>query len=218
MDDPQLAARFAAGEEEAFAAVYTAYRGAVFGVAMHVLADPGLAEDAMQIAFVGVWRSRERFDPGRSLAAWVFGIARKAAIDIYRRERRAPVPVSDEPDAVTESLSIERMWEAWEVRRAVDALPADEAVVMRLAHYFQMTHSEIAAHLGVPVGTVKSRSFRAHRRLAGSMSHLFDDPQAAATEAAADPQAATTEAAADRQAAATELESVAPTDGTAAGG
>jgi RNA polymerase sigma-70 factor (ECF subfamily) len=175
MNETHLARRFSEGGEDAFTTVYTTYRGPVFGIALHVLADPGLAEEATQMAFLGVWRSRERFDPERSLAAWVFGITRKAAIDIYRRERRMPATVDAEPEVAVEGLSVERMWEAWEVRRAVEALPAEEAAVVRLAHYFQMTHSEIAAHLGLPVGTVKSRSFRAHRRLAQAMSHLFEE-------------------------------------------
>lgn len=173
-DDSLLARQYADGSEDAFAAVYARFRGPVFGIALHVLADRGLAEEASQVAFVGVWRSRARFDPSRALSAWVFNIARKAAIDIYRRERRVPATV-EQPEIAVEALSVERMWQAWEIRRAVEALPADEATVVRLAHYYQMTHSEIAAHLGLPVGTVKSRSFRAHRRLAEALSHLFDE-------------------------------------------
>ena len=179
VDDSDLGRRLAAGGEEAFAAVYRAYRGPVFGVALHVLADHGLAEEASQLAFLGLWRGRQRFDPERSLAAWLFDIARKSAIDIYRRERRMPPTVAGEPEIVAAGLSVEHMWEVWEVRRAVEALPPDEAAVVRLAHYLQMTYSEIAEHLGVPVGTVKSRSFRAHRRLAESMAHLFDSPRPA---------------------------------------
>jgi RNA polymerase sigma-70 factor (ECF subfamily) len=173
-DDSELARQYADGGEDAFAAVYARFRGPVFGIALHVLADRGLAEEASQMAFVGVWRSRGRFDPSRALSAWVFTIARKAAIDIYRRERRTPI-TAEQPEIAVEGLSVERMWQTWEIRRAVEALPTDEATVVRLAHYFQMTHSEIAAHLGLPIGTVKSRSFRAHRRLAEALSHLFDE-------------------------------------------
>lgn len=177
MDDTQLGRAFAEGGEDAFAAVYRKFRGPVFGIALHVLADPGLAEEASQQAFIGLWRSRTRFDPERALPAWIFSIARKAAIDIYRRERRLPPTVTDQdrPEPSVEALSVERMWEVWQVRQAVESLPAEEAAVVRLAHYYQMTHSEIAAHLGVPVGTVKSRSFRAHRRLAEALRHVFDE-------------------------------------------
>jgi DNA-directed RNA polymerase specialized sigma24 family protein len=82
--------------------------------------------------------------------------------------------VDIEPELVAEPFSVDRLWEVWEVRRAVDALPAAEADVVRLAHYYQFTQSEIAARLGVPLGTVKSRSLRAHRRLAASLQHLLD--------------------------------------------
>lgn len=174
MDDSDLARRFASGTEDAFNAVHVTFRGPVFGMALRVLADPGLAEEATQMAFLGVWRSRARFDPERSLPAWVFGIARKAAIDIYRRERRRPPTVADGPEPAVDAVSVEQLWEAWQVRRAVESLPADEAAVVRLAHYYQMTHKEIAEHLGVPVGTVKSRSHRAHHRLAEALSHLFE--------------------------------------------
>jgi RNA polymerase sigma-70 factor (ECF subfamily) len=182
-DDAQLARQYADGGEAAFAAVYARFRGPVFGIALHVLADRGLAEEASQLAFLSVWRSRQRYDPGRALSAWVFSIARRAAIDIYRRERRLPA-TAEQSEIAVEALSVERMWHAWEVRRAVEALPTDEATVVRLAHYYQMTHTEIAAHLGLPVGTVKSRSFRAHRRLAEALSHLFDErePDAAVKE------------------------------------
>jgi RNA polymerase sigma-70 factor (ECF subfamily) len=176
MDDSDLARRFAAGGEAAFAAVHEAFRGPVFGIAMHALADRGLAEEASQMAFLRLWQARKRYDPERSLEAWLFSITRRAAIDIYRRERRLPVTTEiEERDVGVEALSVERLWEAWEVRRAVDALPADEAEVVRLAHFFQWSHSEIAEHLGVPLGTVKSRSYRAHKRLAKSMSHLYDE-------------------------------------------
>jgi RNA polymerase sigma-70 factor, ECF subfamily len=173
-DDSQLGRDYAGGGEAAFAAVYARFRGPVFGIALHVLADRGLAEEASQVAFVAVWRSRERFDPDRGLSAWVFSMARRAAIDIYRRERRAPVTTGELVEVAVEGMSVERMWQTWEIRRAVEALPTDEATIIRLAHYYQMTHSEIAAYLGLPVGTVKSRSFRAHRRLAEALNHLLD--------------------------------------------
>jgi RNA polymerase sigma factor (sigma-70 family) len=190
MDDSPLADRFAEGHEEGFTAVYAAFRGPVFGLAVNMLADPGLAEEATQQAFIGLWRSRDRFDPQRSLAAWIFGIARKAAIDVYRRERRGPVTTAQDPEIAVEGFSTERLWEVWEVRRAVEELPSEEAAIVRLAHYYQMTHSEIAAHLVIPVGTVKSRSHRAHRRLAKTLSHLFDDPDAAVAATTPEPHRA----------------------------
>ncbi|MEV6633294.1 sigma-70 family RNA polymerase sigma factor [Actinoplanes sp. NPDC051470] len=180
MDDSGLADLFAKGDEDGFAAVYTAFRGPVYGMAVTMLTDRGLAEEATQQAFISLWRGRGRYDPMRDLAPWVFGIARKAAIDVYRRERRGPAMSAVEvPEVPIEPLSTERLWEAWQVRRAVDDLPADEAAVVRLAHFYQLTHSEIATQLGLPVGTVKSRSHRAHRRLAAALGFLLDEPASA---------------------------------------
>jgi RNA polymerase sigma-70 factor, ECF subfamily len=179
MDDTGLAGLFATGGEDGFAAVYSAFRGPVFGMAVTMLADRGLAEEAMQQAFIALWRGRQRYDPARDLAPWVFGIARKAAIDVFRRERRGPQTSGGElPEVPVEAISSERLWEAWQVRRAVDALPADEAEIVRLAHFFQMTHSEIATRLSLPIGTVKSRSHRAHKRLAEALGFLLDEPSA----------------------------------------
>ena len=64
------------------------------------------------------------------------------------------------------------MYETWEVRQAVQDLPADEQEVVRLQHFEGLTHGQIAERLGVAVGTIKSRSFRAHRRLAAALGHL----------------------------------------------
>ena len=95
------------------------------------------------------------------------------AIDVYRREARVGTPeeLHDDQAAVV-PLSFERTWEAWEVRCALDRLPPDEREVVRLAHYLGMTHTEIAARLDVPLGTVKSRSSRAHKRLAVLLAHV----------------------------------------------
>ena len=135
-------------------------------MAVNLLANPGLAEEATQQTFIGLWRNRDRYDPQRSLAAWIFGIARKTAIDIYRRERRQPATTGQEPPEIAvEAVSAERLWEVWEVRRAVEQLPPEESAVVRLSHFYQMTHTEIAASLGVPVGTVKSRLHGAVKKL-----------------------------------------------------
>ncbi len=74
-------------------------------------------------------------------------------------------------------LSFERTWEAFEIRRAIDDLPPDERVVMKLAHLDGMTQAEISQALDVPLGTVKSRANRAHRRLAAALRHLIFENQ-----------------------------------------
>ena len=138
---------------------------------MHrALASRELAEEATQQTFVKAWRAAATFDP-RELGPWLATIARRTAIDLHRREaRRATEPLDESrPAAAVVQLpsSIERSYDVWAVREAIDELPPDEREVVRLQHVEQLTQTEVD-HLGVPVGTVKSRSFRAHRRLAAA--------------------------------------------------
>jgi RNA polymerase sigma-70 factor, ECF subfamily len=171
--DGDLIARFVAGEEAAVRAIYARYAGPVLTVAMGMLAKRELADEVVQTTMLKAWRAASSFDPSRELAPWLYAIARRVAIDVYRREQRAAVPVelSDDQVAVV-PLSFERTWEAWEVRSALGQLAAEEREVVRLAHFVGMTHAEIAEQLGVPLGTVNSRSHRAHRRLAALLAHV----------------------------------------------
>lgn len=186
-----LQRRFRAGDEEAVRAVYRRYGGAVHTVARSIVGDD-LARDVVQQTFVKAWRAASEFDADRDLAPWLYAIARRAAIDTLRRERRptrgAHLP---EVDVGVEALSMERTWEIYEVRRALDDLPEREREVVRLSHLEQWTHDEIAGHLDVPVGTVKSRSARAHRRLAAALGHLLDprtEPGAGGVDITEDPR------------------------------
>jgi RNA polymerase sigma-70 factor (ECF subfamily) len=146
----------------------------MFAVAMSVLGDRELAADCVQQAFVKAWRASASFDPERELRPWLATITRRVAIDLYRRElARRSEPHAD-VDATVIPLAFERTWEAFEVRAALDQLPDDEREVVRLSHFEGLAHSEIAEKLGVPVGTVKSRSHRAHRRLASLLGHLVE--------------------------------------------
>jgi RNA polymerase sigma factor (sigma-70 family) len=173
-DDTELNTRFCLGDETAVRAIYQRYGGAMFAVAMSMLPNRELAAEAVQEAFVKAWRASKSFDPQRELRPWLATITRRVAVDIYRREARTrSEPRADVDDTVV-PIAFERTWEAFEVRAALDQLPDDEREVVRLAHFEGLTHSEIAEKLQVPLGTVKSRSFRAHRRLAGLLSHLVE--------------------------------------------
>jgi RNA polymerase sigma-70 factor (ECF subfamily) len=101
------------------------------------------------------------------------------AIDVHRRERRhrnlKSLDPSD-PALVTLPPSDDQIYDLLEVRRALDKLPDHDRELIRLQHYDELTHVEIASRLDIPVGTVKSRSFRAHRRLAGMLGHLRAEP------------------------------------------
>lgn len=176
--DRELARRFAAGEEAAVRDLYERFAGPVYTVALTALGNRGLASEAVQLTFLQAWRAASRFDPDRSVASWLYAIARRVAIDLHRRERRHQrVGEPAEEEVVVLPPDIERVWEAWEVRRAVDALPAEEREVVRLSHFQGLTHAEIATATGAPLGTVKSRSHRAHRRLAAALKHVTGDGQ-----------------------------------------
>jgi RNA polymerase sigma factor (sigma-70 family) len=182
--DPDLGAKFADGDPDAVRATYERYGRLVYAVAFKLLGERGLAEEATQQTFLSAWRASASFDAGRELGPWLVTIARRAAIDIHRREARRPVGVTLEevdpsaPELVTSPVAVESAYEIWEVRRALDELPDEERTLIRLAHFDGLSHGEIAKRLDVPIGTVKSRTFRAHRRLAALLGHLRESPSA----------------------------------------
>jgi RNA polymerase sigma-70 factor (ECF subfamily) len=152
--------------------LYDRYGRAVFTVAYRSLGDRSLAEEAVQQTFLQAWRAAGRFDPDRDPAPWLYAIARRVTVDLYRRERRHESAGVSETEVAVLSHSFEGTWETWEVRSALDRIPAEEREILHATHYLGFTHEETAERLGIPIGTVKSRSYRAHRRLAGLLSHL----------------------------------------------
>ncbi|MDZ7674746.1 MAG: sigma-70 family RNA polymerase sigma factor [Acidimicrobiales bacterium] len=189
MEDLQR--RFRTGDPDAVRAVYRHYGGAVHTVARSIVGDE-LARDVAQQTFVKAWQAAATFDADRELAPWLYAIARRTAIDVLRAERH-PTRGGHAPavDVGVETLSMERTWEVFEVRRAIDDLPDGEREVVRLSHLGGWTHAEIAEQLEVPVGTVKSRSARAHQRLAAALGHLLDsrtDPAVGDVDSNEDPR------------------------------
>lgn len=170
-------ARFRAGDSEAVRAVYRTYGRLVYAVARNLLGSNELAEEATQQTFVKAWRNAASVEPGRDLAPWLATIARRTAIDIHRHEsRQRASTLSDVPEShpalVEQGIQIDRSYDVWQVRQALDELPPDERTIVRMQHLEGLTHAEISGRLGIPVGTVKSRSFRAHKKLAGKLGHL----------------------------------------------
>lgn len=170
---PDLIEQFRAGDPEAIRAIYREHAGAVFTVARSIVRDTELAADVVQQTFVKAWRAADRFDGGHQLAPWLYSIARHTAIDAVRSESR-PTRGGHDPeiDIGEQRETFERTWETYEIRRAIDRLPPDEREVVRRSHLLGFTHEQIAEQLDVPVGTVKSRSGRAHKRLAAALAHL----------------------------------------------
>jgi RNA polymerase sigma-70 factor (ECF subfamily) len=179
--DPTVLAAFRRRDEGAVRALYGTYGRLVYSVAHRVVGRHDLAEEAAQQTFVRAWQAADRIDVNRDLAPWLSTIAKRAAIDIYRREaRRAAGALNDvasqDPAVVTLPPELDTLDAVWQVRKAIDELPPDEAAVVRMQHLEGMTHTEIADSLGISVGTVKSRSHRAHRKLASLLGHLRSVP------------------------------------------
>jgi RNA polymerase sigma factor (sigma-70 family) len=175
--DPAVLDAFRRRDPAAVRTMYREYGRLVYAIAHRVLGRHDLAEDAVQQTFVNAWRAADRFDVERDPAAWLATIAKRVAVDIYRSEARRPatalgdVALSD-PAVVTLPPDVDKLDAVWHVRRAIDALEPDEATIVRLQHLDGLTHTEISDKLGIALGTVKSRSHRAHRKLGRLLGHL----------------------------------------------
>jgi RNA polymerase sigma-70 factor, ECF subfamily len=158
---PDLAAVTAlkSGDQSALAALYDRYSSVVYAVALRVLGDTGSAEDVLQEVFLQLWRNPAAFDVARgSLGAWLAVIARNRAIDSLRRRRPETdiedVIVSVAPDLASEA---DRSRAAEKVRSVLGAMPAAQRSALEMAYFEGMSHSEIAAKSGEPLGTIKTR-------------------------------------------------------------
>jgi RNA polymerase sigma-70 factor, ECF subfamily len=165
-EDEQLILRVASGDRVAFEALYDRYSATVFGIVLKMLGDRELAEDAVQEVFWRVWRRAGSFDRSRAFAPWLFGIAHNYGIDELRRRRVRPQPVyeddeqpilSDIPDEVDVAAQATLADQRRIVRAALDQLPDEQRQALMLAYYGGLTQQEIAARLGNPLGTVKTR-------------------------------------------------------------
>jgi RNA polymerase sigma factor (sigma-70 family) len=162
-----LGYRLAAGEAGAINECYAALGPMVLGYLRRFVPRDD-AEDVLQRVFYEVWRNRDRYDPTRSLEAWVLGIARKRAIDLLRRRHANVVPIDELREIAGDDGRelAERYARASEVRAALERLPREQREVLTLAYFGDLTQTEISDRLGVPLGTVKARTFRGLRRLA----------------------------------------------------
>lgn len=170
-----LARQFNRGEEAAVRELHRRYAGRILASVLPVVGgDRRLAEDVVQETFLRAWRRAHTLDPERPIEPWLFRIARNTAIDTLRSAQRRPVTAAlsdperlrDPRDDTDPERATGLMALRWAVRAALDHLPEGERDVVRLQHLHGLRHVEIADRLGISVGTVKSRSHRAHRRLA----------------------------------------------------
>jgi RNA polymerase sigma factor (sigma-70 family) len=162
-----LRAQLAVDEQGVIDEIYAALGSTVLRYLQKLVGHDD-AEDVLQRVFYEVWRHNDRYDPSRSLTAWVLGIARHRAIDHLRRQRNTAV-VSEDLDEIAGEDGrelAERYARAREVRNALNRLPTEQREVLVLAYFGGYTQSEMATYLELPLGTVKARAFRGLRRLA----------------------------------------------------
>ncbi len=161
--DAACVGRLAAGDLDALEELYERHKGLGYAMALRITRDPGMAEDAVQEAFLGAWRTAGRFDPARaSVKTWIMSIVHNRSIDALRRRR----PTQELPAAedATGSLATPDVWgevsarlDASVVRAAMGHLPSSQREALELAYFDGLTQTEIAARTDAPLGTVKGR-------------------------------------------------------------
>jgi len=169
LSDEAVVALAARSDDGALAELYDRYGRVVYGLAVRMLRDKGLAEDATQEAFLDVWRNAHRFVPERAKAStWILTLAHRRAVDIVRREERRradALELAPEPSGEAADESAWLRLERERVQLALKQLPDPQREALELAYYGGFTQSELAERLGQPVGTIKSRMFTGLARL-----------------------------------------------------
>jgi RNA polymerase sigma factor (sigma-70 family) len=170
ISDEELVSLVAGSDDQALAELYDRFGRVAYGLALRILRDEALAQDAVQDAFLGVWRSADRYLPDRAKAStWILTLVHRRAIDLVRREdRRRGAPLDDAPEPIALStvegeatLGFQRRV----VQEALKRLPPDQREALELAYYGGLTQSQLAERLGQPLGTIKSRMFMGLARL-----------------------------------------------------
>jgi RNA polymerase sigma factor (sigma-70 family) len=175
LSDEALVALVARSDDGALGELYDRYGRVAFALARRILRDTTLAEDAVQEAFLAVWRTAGRYVPERSQArTWVLTIVHRRAVDLVRREERRRTEILEEPVEEGTAEPSEAAWLALErdrIRNALARLPDQQREALELAYFGGFTQSQLAERLGEPLGTIKSRMFNGLARL----RELLDD-------------------------------------------
>ena len=167
--DEQVLEAVGHGDHDALGVLYDRFGRLAYGLAFRILRDQALAEDAVQEAFLAVWRSADAYKRERAKpSTWILTVVHRRAVDLVRREERRrgePLEAAPEPSSgpVDEDATLRERRAA--VQAALTELPGDQRQALELAYYGGLTQSELAERLGVPLGTVKSRMFAGLGRL-----------------------------------------------------
>jgi RNA polymerase sigma-70 factor, ECF subfamily len=167
--DEALVALVVRSDQVALSELYDRYGRVAYNLAYRILRDPALAEDAVQEAFLTVWRTAARFLPERSKAStWILTLVHRRAVDLVRREERRRAEPLDETLEPAGEETDESAWlrlERERVQTALRRLPDQQREALELAYYGGFTQSELAERLGLPLGTIKSRMFAGLARM-----------------------------------------------------
>lgn len=161
-DEANLVQRLIQQDQTALSELYTQFGGLVYSIAMRVVQNPVLAEEVTQDAFLKVWHQPSSWDPSRGkFVSWLLTITRYTAIDLLRKEQRRPVQDAVELEDLrigSGSLMDDPIWQDGRLLRSLmENLPMEQVQVIELAFFEGMSHSEMAEHLSLPLGTVKTR-------------------------------------------------------------
>src|SRR2546430_7087478 len=178
LSDEAVVALVARSDEQALAELYDRFGRVAYGLALRVLRDEALAEDAVQEGFLTAWRRADTFMPERAKAStWLLTLVHRRAVDLVRREnRRRAEPIEKAGDRPGDGPADDLVWLRYErerVQAALRQLPDQQREALELAYYGGFTQSELAERLGQPIGTIKSRMFTGLARLRG----LLADPR-----------------------------------------
>jgi len=170
LSDEAVVALVARSDSEALAELYDRFGRVAFGLALRMLRDEKLAEDAVQEGFLTAWRNADRFMPERAKAStWLLTLVHRRAVDLVRREdRRRAEPLTERSEPAATESAEDDAWLRFErerVQAALRQLPDQQREALELAYYGGFTQSELAERLGQPVGTIKSRMFAGLARL-----------------------------------------------------
>jgi RNA polymerase sigma-70 factor (ECF subfamily) len=183
--DLDLYRRVSAGDRGAFEELYRRYGGAAYGLALRVTAQEALAQEVVQDAFLALWRAPEAYDPSRgAFRSFFLSLVHHRAVDTVRREERLrrrnerasnlePLVGEDVAEDVVRDADLELRRK--EVLEALTTLPREQRQVLELAYFGGATQARIAEELGIPIGTVKTRTLAAMRKLRRALDREDDE-------------------------------------------